>query len=652
MHAEPPAITHDKPLAPPALDRIVRTCLAKDPDDRWQSARDLQRELQWVRQAPRAAADPSGKRGAALAVAAAALTLALVTAAVWQLGRSESTGPVVRFPIDPPPGTSLPVRTQPYSPAISPDGTQVVFRIVRDNQPLLAVRFLESLESQVLSGTDNGRWPFWSPDSRSVAFFAGGQLKKLNVAGGPVRTICDVPDGWGGTWSRDGLIVFLRSETEGFYQVPASGGVPAPAISLPTDQRFNGRPQFLPDGRRFLYGVSPDEVHLASLDDGSSRRVLKGTSMAAYAPTGHLFFYQGSALVAQRFDVDLTRALEEPAQLGEGFGGPIFGAGGLAFSVSNNGVVAYKSTHTETMPDSIGRFDRSGKLLEQLGPFPFEGFAGVRVSPDGGHLVMQSPAGQSRRPDIWTFDLVRRQATQVTFADGADRAPVWSPDGKRVVFASLRPEAPGMYVKTIDGDAPEELVMSSDLRDWEEYWPLDWSSEGILFERGRNREGIDLWMFPIDGARQAYPVVREPGTQNNGRISPGGKWLAYTQRDGSSPGIYVQSLTSPKSAKRRISSGAFRPLWRRDGKELFYLTDDGNLVAVPVEGEGTNLQPGVPQILFQTGILSGQGGGGLLGVSPDGRQFVIRMADERDKPASLIVLSNWPAALKDRDDRR
>jgi Tol biopolymer transport system component len=644
MQGEPPAITVDKPLTPAAVDRIIKTCLAKDPDDRWQNARDLVRELRWVRRNPGIAA---GTKAGWMPWAAAGL-LALAVAVVWRL-----TGPAIapqptRFRIDPPPGTALPLASQAYSPSISPDGTRLVFQIVHENQPLLAVRSLDVLESQVLVGTEGGRWPFWSPDSRDVAFFVDGKLKKINVSGGPVQTICDVPSGWGGTWNGDGLIVFLRSEIEGFYQVPAAGGVPTAVLSLKNGERFNGRPQFLPDGRRILFGVSPDEVHVASLGDGFSRRVLKGTAAALYARTGHLIFYQGATLVAQRFDADLARPLEEPVPLGEGISGPSVGAGGMAFSVSETGVVAYKTIAKGNVPDSLGWVDRSGQLVERVGPFPFERFGIVTLSPDGTHLAMQAGRGPDPRSDVWLFELARRLPSQLTFADGTDRAMVWSPDSQQVAFTSLRSEAPGIYSMAARGDRSEELLLPSKDRLWEEHWPTDWSSKGILFESGVDRQMINLWMLPLEGDRKPYPLVVEPGVQMDAKLAPSGNWVAYTQREGDASTrteVFIQSLLT-KGAKRKVSTAGGRgPHWRRDGKELFYLALDGSLIAVPIEGDETSLQPGVPKTLFSTNLSRG-GGSGLFGVSADGQRFLLRLDDDRRDRASIVVLSNWPASLR------
>jgi eukaryotic-like serine/threonine-protein kinase len=647
MQGEPPAIAAEQPLTPAAVDRIIKTCLAKDPDDRWQSARDLARELRWVRRNPGVVV--AGTKVGWMPWAAAGLVaLAVAAVVVWRLTGPAMAPQPTRFRIDPPPGTSLPVASQAYSPSISPDGTRLVFQIVHDSQPLLAVRSLDALESQVLVGTEGGRWPFWSPDSRDVAFFVNGKLKKINVAGGPVQEICDVPSGWGGTWNRDGLIVFLRSEIEGFYQVPAAGGVPTAVLSQKNGERFNGRPQFLPDGRRFLFGVSPDEVHVASLVDGSSHRVLKGTAAAQYARTGHLIFYQGTTLVAQRFDAALARPLEEPVPLGEGISGPSIGAGGMAFSASDTGVVAYKTITKDNVPDSLGWFDRSGNLIERLGPFPFEQFGIVTLSPDGTHLAMQAGRGPDPRSDIWLFELARRLPTQLTFADGTDRAMVWSPNSQQIAFTSLRSEAPGIYSKAARGDRPEELLLPSKDRLWEEHWPTDWSSKGILFESGVDRQMINLWMLPLEGDRKPYPVVVEPGVQMDAKIAPSGNWVAYTQRErvGSTrTEVFVQSLLT-KGSKRKVSTAGGRgPHWRRDGKELFYMALDGSLIAVPIEGDETSLQSGVPETLFSTGLSRG-GAGRFFGVSANGQRFLLRLDDDREDAASIVVLSNWPAVVQ------
>jgi eukaryotic-like serine/threonine-protein kinase len=656
MHAEPPAILAEQPLTPPALDRAVRTCLRKDPDDRWQSARDLSRELQWIRQ-DRGTAVVAHKRSDRIAWAVAALmALALVAVGVRLITRPQPNLQVARFTVAAPAGTLLPPPAQPYSPTLSPDGTALVFRVVRKGEPLLAVRSLDALDARIVPGTEGASWPFWSPDSRVVAFFADGKLKKTPVSAGPVQEICDAPAGLGGDWNRDGVIVFLGGETDGFYQVPAGGGVRRSVVSSQNGERFRSRPQFLPDGRRFLYAVNPDSVYLGSLGGEAPREVMKGTPMALYAPPGYLLFYQGNTLVAQRFNSDLKAPLGDPVPLGEGTPGPIFGGGGLAYSVSTTGVLAYKTNPLEGLPDRLGWFDRTGRPLEPIGPFPFETFGGVALSPTGTQLALQTLRGAAPNSELWLFDLIRRRPSQFTFSGGSDRAPVWSPDNQRVVFASQRREGPGMYVKGAGGERPEELLLRSDTPGWDEHWPTDWFSKGIVFVKG-NRPDTDIWILPIDGDRTPYPVVREPGEEIDAKVSPNAKWIAYASRVtyGSRPDVYVRSL-SPGGAPWRISSAGGRwPRWRQNGTELFYVAGDGNLMAVPIDPNATTLWRGVPKIVLQTGdgitgvgrgLDLGAGGPRVFGVSPDGQRFLVRLTDGQPSAASIVVVTNWTALMK------
>jgi len=649
MHAEPAAISASQPLTPPALDRIVKTCLAKDPDDRWQSARDLSHELQWVRHDPTSTAVVASKKGWRLAWALGILLgMGLGALGIRQIGSRESNPHVARFTIAAPAGTSLPPPGSAWSPSISPDGTWLVFQAARQGEPLLAVRPIDAVQSRVLPGTERALFPFWSPDSRVVAFFADGKLKRINVSGGPIQTICDAEPGLGGTWNRQGTIVFLRSQTEGFYRVPAAGGVPTALISPKKGEGFRFRPQFLPDGRRFLYAALPDSVYLASLDGGAATQVLTGTPMALYAQPGYLLFYQGRTLVAQRFDSDLTGRLGDPVPIGEDVvTGPPAGGGGAPFSVSDNGVLAYK-----TVP-AINRklvwFDRAGRPVSTIGPFPFGDFGAVELSPDGAQLAMQSPNGPTQNSEIWLFDLAQGQPKQLTFTGGADRRPIWSPDSRRLVFASSRQEGPGLYQKSAGGEHSEELLLRSRTVGWEEHWPADWSPKGILYESGIDNSSIDLWILPVDGDRKPYPVVREGGTQSDAKVSPNARWLAYTHREPlRRREVFVQSL-SPTGAKWRISTAGGRwPRWRADGKELFYLAADGNLIAVPIEADATSLRLGVPKTLFKTelSVLGGAGVGSFV-VSPDGQRFLIRSVDDEDSnTASIIVVTNWPAALQ------
>jgi dipeptidyl aminopeptidase/acylaminoacyl peptidase len=386
-----------------------------------------------------------------------------------------------------------------------------------------------------------------------------------------------------------------------------------------------------------LYGVAPDSVYLASLAGGAPRRVLTGSALALYAPTGHLLFSRDSTLVAQRFDSDVSGPIGDPVPIARDFADPRIG-GGAPFSVSDNGVLAYRTFPSVTR--RLQWFDRTGRPVGTIGPFPFPDVGGAELSPDGTHIAMTSPTGPGEDSHTWLFDLAQRQPRQLTFAAGADGRPIWSPEGRKLLFVSRRPGASGLYQKSVSGE-PEELLLRSPTEGWA-YWPTDWSSKGIVYESRSDRFEIDLWILPIDGDRKPYPVVRDPGVQGDGKVSPNGRWLAYTDGDTRGrPEVFVRDLVT--GGKWNIStSGGRLARWRDDGKELFYLAADGNLIAVPVEANAASFRPGVPETLFQSGLSFL--GGGSFSVAPGGHQFLLPAAG--DNAAAIEVVINWPARLK------
>ena len=657
MQVEPAALGVIQPLTPPTLERIVRRCLAKDPEDRWQNARDLWLELRWESEQPARSTGSRFKKNHRLALAVATVVgvvgISAVAVRLRQTANPAAVTHVARFTVSSPAGTSMPA-APPFTPVISPDGRRLLFRVVRGGQNILAMRSLDALEAHVLAGTEGAEFPFWSPDSRAVAFFSTGNLKKIAVEGGPVQSICVVRAGLGGTWNREGTIVFLSSGTDGLFKVPSAGGEPEPLTAFSHPEGIHHRPIFLPDGRRFLYFVEPDAVYLGSIDGGQPVRIAARTEAAVYAPPGYLVYRQGSALVAQRFDSSLDKPLGAPVPVANEVVPAVPGGlrGSASFSVSDNGVLAYAIPPAPTTFDLVW-FDREGRALGTVGPFPFETFGGVELSPDGTRLAMQSPRGTGPRSEIWLFDLVQNRATQLTFADGSDRGAIWSPDGKQLAFASLRPAAPGLYQKPAGGAQPEQLLLPSGITWRDEHWPSDWSSSGIVYESGKDAENDDIWMLPLAGDRKPYPLVREPGNQRHGKLSPDGRWLAYvTEVTSGLPEIFVASLVTP-GAKWRVSTGAGTfPRWRRDGRELFYLASGGALTAVAVGADPDGaFHVGAARSLFQTGIraLGGFGGGGALffNVSPDGQRFLVMTPNKEQATTmpAIVVVTNWTTAL-------
>jgi Tol biopolymer transport system component len=647
MHTEPSEISASRPLTPPTLDRLVKTCLAKAPDDRWQSARDLARELRWIRANPGAQpAFARRKREPLTWSLAIVLGVAIATTMIVYRGESRPRQLPVRFSVSAPADALL---RAPFSPQISPDGTLLAFMSVRNGEQVLALRRLDAVDSRVVTGTEGGSFPFWSPDSRAIAFFADGQLKKVSASGGTVQNIGKTGTALGGTWNRDDVILFTSGEEGILYRVSAAGGQPTPLISLEAGKKLQGRPQFLPDGRRFLYFVDPDGVYVGSLDGAAPGRVPVNTHIALYAPPGYLLFAQGRAVVAQRFSSDLTQPLDHPVTLAENVvTGPPAGsaalAGGSAFSVSDTGVLAYAVPPTRRV--EVTSFERSGRPLGTIGPLPFEAAPSLEFSPNGTRLATQSPAGPDPNAEIWLFNLADRRATQLTFTPGADRHPVWSPDGQRVVFSSRRADSPGLYQKSAGGQQPEELLLRSPGGDWDQYWPTDWSATGIVYENGRDAANVQLWMLPVEGDRRPYPVVSEAGNHHGARVSPDGRWLAYqTTFQRGPPDVVIQSLTTPDVKVRVSTDGGSSPRWRADGAELFYLSRNGRLMAVAIEqprlGE---LRLGKAQPLFQTGLRLLPTGVPSINVSTDGLRFFIAK-ENQETPPSIVVLVSWSSML-------
>jgi serine/threonine protein kinase/Tol biopolymer transport system component len=592
-------------------------------------------------------------RRAALFATVAVVAGAIGSAVAWRVRASRppdaTNAHAARFVVTAPRGTSFGTRDEITWPTISPDGTWLVFRVMRQGEAVLAMRAIDALDAHVLAGTEDAHFPFWSPDSRVVAFFAGGKLKTIGVAGGPVRTICDAAPGFGGTWNRQGLIVFAPSNNQGLFKIQETGGQPSPLTALQKNEASHWVPQFLPDGRRFLYFAAPTGWYLGSIDGGAPVPILANADVFAavrYAPPGYLLFWQDGALVAQRFDADRARLIGDPMQIGE--------SRGLETpSISDNGTLAYVMDPPVNV--RLAWVDRAGRSVRSVGPFPFGRYADPELSPEGNQLALESiPAPRTQaapflNQEVWVFDLEHGRSTQLTFDPATDEHPIWSPDASRIVFFSARQGAEGFYEKMVSGEQPEALLMRAEeptggRRVWP--WPSDWSSQGILYDKSDGAGNADIWLLPLTGNRKSYALVHEPSAQIEARFSHDGRWFAYQSNELGRPEVFVKSFP-PSDAKWRISTdGGLQPRWRRDGKELFYLAADGRMMAVSVASTGITVRADVPQPLFQTGMMGLYPRLRSYGVSSDGQRFLITVSDDPGATASLVVVSNWLAAVK------
>jgi DNA-binding winged helix-turn-helix (wHTH) protein/Tol biopolymer transport system component len=573
--------------------------------------------------------------------ALAVVLLAAIAAAMVMMRPQPPQGDLVRFAIEPPAGARFSFL------ALSPDGGRLVFS-ARDshNEDQLWIRPLDALESRALPGTEGGVTPFWSPDGRHVGFFAHGKLKTIDVLGGPPETLCDAPNPRGGSWNRDGVIVFAPDSRSALLQIRATGGSPAPATYLDPAIRAGSHrfPQFLPDGRHFLYllwsgQVEKQGVWVGSIDSRETRRLLDANSSAAYAPPGYLLFVRDENLMAQSFDVGRLTLSGHALSVANGLGRRTNNY--AAFSVSERGSLAY---HAVDFKMRLAWFDRSGREVEPLAMRPARINDPV-VSPDGHQILFVRADPETETTDIFLYDNSRAVVSRVTTDPGVDVLPVWSPDAKRVAFRSNRNGAGDIYVKSVNGGTDELLLRNAARKD-----PTDWSPDGkfILYDNydgsDASRES-DMWVLPLFGDRNPHPYQRTTFSAWGGRFSPDGRWVAYAADEHSKNGdVYIQAFPATGVSYRVSTRGGWQPSWRRDGRELFYLATDGTLMAAAVWDHDGMLEVAAPTPLFRRTWRST-----LLrnhyDVAPNGDRFLINAPVQDETTAPVTFVLNWTAML-------
>jgi len=652
LEKEAAPISTVKPMTPPALDHAIRRCLAKDPEERWQTARDVALELKWIAEAgsQSSAATPVKDRRnsewltmAALVVTAAAA----VTLGVLYARRPATDAPVARAYIKPMVNSSFIFSGTAAGFALSPDGRLLAYvASTPDGKSVLWLRPIDFLQAQPLPGTEGATYPFWSPDSRFIAFFAGGKLKKIESSGGPPFTICDASDGRGGTWNRDGDILLTPAVNSTLFRVSSSGGPLIPVTTLdPSKNETTHRwPYFLPDGRHFLYFTgsvfSPREtltnsVLLGSLDSKESKLLLHSHTNAIYA-SGHILFMRQFTLMAQPFDTTSLQLtgdavpIADPVQEGRSVAKGVF-------SASENGLLTYVEGASGA-DRQLEWFDRDGK---EMGAVPgADAYAGVRISPDGKRLAYYL---DSAGYDIWSFDIARGLKTALSFGSGSGQGnlyPVWSPDGRRIIYTSYRNGKYGLYLKASDGSGTEEPLLETVDRI---RFPTDWSPDGkfLTYIEGA-QGGWAIWMLPLDGERKPFLLHKSQFAEREASFSPDGKWVSYCSNESGDYKVYVVPFPGPGGKWQVSPAGGCGPRWRRDGKEIFYLSSDNKMMATEVKASGSSFEVGATHALFGTrpyGVF------GRFDVSADGQRFAIPY--EAGQPSAAITLVvHWPAELK------
>jgi eukaryotic-like serine/threonine-protein kinase len=655
MSADPAPVAGAQPMAPPALERAIRKCLAKSPEQRWQSVRDLKSELQWIAEggsqaglpATMAAQRRSGQRIAWIAAGSAALLLIpLVAIAVVHFRERSPVPQMIRFDFSPPPNTAL---RSIDIPMLSPDGQRIVFSATGgDQRSRLWIRSLDSSTVQTIAGTDDGVLPFWSPDGRQLGFLAAGKIKRVDATGGNAQTICELGETYSfgaASWNRDGLILFGRNAV--LMRVPAQGGVPKVVREPGKGERAQYWPHFLPDGNHFLYNSENDQreesgVYVGSLDGGASKKLLAGEDIkAAYAGMGYLWFNRGGTLYAQPFDLKRLELTGDPVPLVEN--AMMFGtAAGTNVSTSMNGVLAYRAGAAGG-DFEMAWFDRTGKRLSSIGS-PRQ-FSNPALSPDEKWLAVGQLDTKLRTRDLWLYDLARGTNSRLTFDPADDLNPAWSPDGRRIAFSSTRKGGRDIYIVDAHGTREPEVVLQTSIEKNIEQWSPD--ARYLLFNWNEKSKAIDLYLLPLGGEHKPVPFLNLPFFEDMGQISPNGRWIAYRSNESGRGDIYVQNFTPGDDAPRRkwriSTDGGIEPQWRADGKELFY-TRGSTFMAVDVKSDGREFEAGLPKPLFDQmmpGITRNR-----YVVSRDGQRFLIVTPPASQVTSDIHVIVNWHAALQ------
>ncbi len=639
LASEPLPVSTVQPMAPPTLDRVVKTCLAKDPDERWQTAHDLMLELKWIAEAGSEAGTPVVVRGRnrerlAWIVAGALLCLvAVLLFIVANFRRAPTEVSATRFVIPASEKQGL------LDPSISPDGRRLVYSASTEGKRQLWIRQLDSVTPQALPGTDKTSYPaFWSPDGRYIAFFADGKLKKMQLSGGPAQPLTDVPNPRGGSWNREGVIIFAPDGTSPLYRVSATGGERTQLTTLDESrQEISHRwPLFLPDGHHFLYlARSPQRentaLYVGSLDSKETKRVLSANSSVAYAPQGYLLFAREGTLMAQPFDVDKLGVTGEEFSVAEHI--RYMSQSALAwFSVSENGVLVYSTGNSATQ---LTWFDRSGT---QLGTVGLQAdYLSLRLSPDEKRVAVARTDPPAVAADLWLIELARGVASKLTSEPSMDDFPVWSPDGSQIAFSSTREGAMNLYRKLSSGAGKEEGLLKSNQAEHAQ----DWSPDGrfILYRTYGVKTKSDIWVLPMFGDRKPYPFLDREFDEPFARFSPDGRWVAYTSDETGTSEVYVREFQGSGRSWRVSINGGSLPRWRRDGKELFYFSGE-KLMAVDVKAGGSSFEPGVPKLLFE------KNGTRNYDVSGDGQRFLVAVPVEESSSEPITVVLNWTADLK------
>ena len=615
---------------PPAVLSLLKRCLQKDRNRRMRDVADARFQIEEaMTSAPASlAASAVPPRRSRERLAWIAVTLALAGVAALGVGyprNAPTVAPEMRLQIVTPPGADV------SGFAISPDGRTLVFQAAVDGKSQLWLRPLDSEAARPLAGTDGGAFPFWSPDNQSVAFFAGGQLKRIDVATGFVQNLAEAPlNTRGGSWNAAGTILFTRSSTEPLFRVPASGGKAVAATEVTAPHLGHRYPQFLPDGQHFLFFAfgPPDSqgIYAGSLDSMKATRLLDAESAPIFAPPNYVLFARQGAVLAQQIDLDMLQTVGDPLPVARQVATPQGTVGSVALSAAPAGPIAYRAEGGDRQMRWV---DRAGRQIAVLGGPDSSEPTAVRLSPDGRRVAAYRMVNGNS--DVWLFETARDVRQRLTTNPAREFDPIWAPDGSRILFGSTRQGVVDLYERSVGNAATETLVWESS----ESKNGLDWSLDGkwILFAVQSARTARDLWALPVAGERKPIAVASTAADEPFARFSPDSRWVAYQSNESGRNEIYIQRFPEPGGRTQISTDGGTFPKWQRDGKSLFYLDSSNRVTSVALLPKGESLEPGNPVPLFTVSI------GATYEPTPDGQRFLL--TEITKPPSPITILLNW-----------
>jgi serine/threonine protein kinase/Tol biopolymer transport system component len=663
LEIDPPPISSLQPMTPPALDRVVRKCLAKDPENRWQTPKDLCDELKWLAEsglqpllAPTATVKgirALGRRPLILGLGSLLLALSIAGLAFWYLKPSPPQ-PVTRTVINLPPGQQLAGLDSGPSVALSPDGTRLAYVARLGGAQQIYLRVMDSLEAKPIPGTDGAVNPFFSPDGQWVGFFAGGKLKKISVSGGAALTLGDATNPYGASWGSKGIIAFTPVNGLGLQQVSDGGGTPQPLTRLEKGELSHRWPEFFPGGKAVLFAAgtsaldfSTAQVVVQSGGTGERRNVIQGGTYPRYARSGHLIYAQRGSLMAVPFDSQRLAVTGTAVTVAEGVLQTL-STGAAQYGFSATGSLVYIPGTVQSNQSELVWVSRNGK--EQPLIAPARAYRGPRVSPDGRRVAVTI---QEQESQVWLYDLSRETLTRLTFGGNVNNNPSWTPDGKRIAFESSKEGPLNIFWQLADGSGGLERLTTSEYVQV----PHSWSPDGQLlaFAEGNPTTGYDIWMLrmgdPPAGSgqvRKAQPFLRTRFDEAVPRFSPDGHWLAYISNESGRNEIYVQPYPGPGGKWQISTEGGKEPVWNPNGRELFYRTDN-KMMAVEITTQ-PSFSVGKPRMLFEGRYRPTPVTSPNYDVSPDGQRFLMLKPTEQAQaaPTQINVVLNWFEELKRR----